>query len=297
MDFDNEDGTLYIFLYIGSGANVYGTVDLATGAVTPLAVDDPTGEFEGATQTTAMPPVDIPWLTEVPTSGLLFPTECVTVEVIFDPMDMAAGTYTATLGLESNDPDMPFTTLPVTMTVWSPVEIMTVTYDITFLTVAFDAEVAGDELAFAWDFGDSNTSDLEDPTHTYAASGCYDVVFTATNACGLGTWSDEICVEAECIPVDGLTFTWMPTEPTVDAAVYFTATEPLTGTSPFTYTWDFGDGFGDVGQTVNHAYGAADDYEVTLMVENACGEASIVETVTVEVGMHYYYLPMLYKDG
>ncbi len=48
MDFDNEDGTLYIFLYQGGGANIYGTVDLGTGAVTPLAQDSPTGEFEGA---------------------------------------------------------------------------------------------------------------------------------------------------------------------------------------------------------------------------------------------------------
>lgn len=48
MDFDNADGTLYIFLYQGSGANVYGTVDLTTGAVTALATSNPQGEFEGA---------------------------------------------------------------------------------------------------------------------------------------------------------------------------------------------------------------------------------------------------------
>lgn len=53
MDFDNGDGTLYIFLYTGGGTNVFGTVNLATGAVTPLAQDNPLGEFEGATQTVA----------------------------------------------------------------------------------------------------------------------------------------------------------------------------------------------------------------------------------------------------
>ena len=52
MDFDNEDGTLYIFLYIGGGANVFGTVNLSTGAVTPLATSSPQGEFEGAIKTT-----------------------------------------------------------------------------------------------------------------------------------------------------------------------------------------------------------------------------------------------------
>jgi len=50
MDFDFSDGTLYIFGYTGGGTNTFGTVDLATGAVTPLAVDDPLGEFEGAIQ-------------------------------------------------------------------------------------------------------------------------------------------------------------------------------------------------------------------------------------------------------
>jgi hypothetical protein len=51
MDFDNDDGTLYIFLYIGTGNNVFGTVNLSTGAVTPLASNSPTGEFEGAIKT------------------------------------------------------------------------------------------------------------------------------------------------------------------------------------------------------------------------------------------------------
>ena len=53
MDFDAIDGTLYIALYEGGGANVYGTVDLATGAVTALATSNPEGEFEMAAQTAA----------------------------------------------------------------------------------------------------------------------------------------------------------------------------------------------------------------------------------------------------
>ena len=56
MDFDNQDGTLYIFLYIGSGANVFGTVNLSTGAVTPLATSSPQGEFEGAVRTAGVVP-------------------------------------------------------------------------------------------------------------------------------------------------------------------------------------------------------------------------------------------------
>ncbi len=52
MDFDNDTGILYAWTYQGGGANIFGTIDLATGALTALATDNPTGEFEGAIQTT-----------------------------------------------------------------------------------------------------------------------------------------------------------------------------------------------------------------------------------------------------
>jgi hypothetical protein len=48
MDFDNSDGTLYGFIYTGTGTNRFGTFDLATGAFTTLAQDNPLGEYEGA---------------------------------------------------------------------------------------------------------------------------------------------------------------------------------------------------------------------------------------------------------
>jgi hypothetical protein len=56
MDFDNTTGTLYAWTYQGAGANQYGTFNLTTGDLTPLATNDPEGEFEGATQTTCPPP-------------------------------------------------------------------------------------------------------------------------------------------------------------------------------------------------------------------------------------------------
>ncbi|MBN2258832.1 MAG: hypothetical protein JW704_13630 [Anaerolineaceae bacterium] len=59
MDFDNDDGTLYIFLLLGTGVNHFGTVNLTTGAVTSLASDAPTGEFEGAIQVPGVVPVEI----------------------------------------------------------------------------------------------------------------------------------------------------------------------------------------------------------------------------------------------
>ena len=106
MDFDNTDGTLYIFLYQSGGANVYGTVNLATGDVTPLAVNAPMGEFEGATKTAGAPPwIDVPWVSEVPTNGVVGPESTFDVSVTFVSTDLTAGEcYTASLGLIHDDP-------------------------------------------------------------------------------------------------------------------------------------------------------------------------------------------------
>ncbi len=39
-------------------------------------------------------------------------------------------------------------------------------------------------VSYTWDFGDGTTSDEANPTHTYAASGNYEVTLTAKNECG-----------------------------------------------------------------------------------------------------------------
>ena len=69
MDFDNEDGTLYGFVYTGGGTNTFGSFDLGTGAVTPLAQNNPLGEWTGTFPGTCGGPT-IP-IIEVPTLGQL----------------------------------------------------------------------------------------------------------------------------------------------------------------------------------------------------------------------------------
>ena len=128
MDFDNEDGTLYIFLYTGGGTNTYGTVDLGTGAVTPLAQDNPLGEFEGAVAAGGIcsSPEDIPWLSVAPDMGTNGPGTNTVVDVTYDSTGIAVGTYGATLCVLSNDPDEPLIQVPVTMEVLIPVELMSI---------------------------------------------------------------------------------------------------------------------------------------------------------------------------
>jgi uncharacterized repeat protein (TIGR01451 family) len=197
MDFDNQDGTLYIFLYQGSGANVYGTVDLLTGAVTPLAVSSPLGEFEGATQTT-IPTVDIPWLSENPISGTVPGGLCTTVEVTFDSDALGAGTYHANLQINSDDLSTPEITLPVTMTVlvppsgadftWSPVEPK------TGETVTFTGTISTGDEPFTWNwlFGDSGIGNGQVVTHVYDDPDAYIVTLTVANQCGAASMQHSL---------------------------------------------------------------------------------------------------------
>lgn len=57
MDFDNNDGTLYAAVYTGSGTFTYGSFNLATGAITPLHTNTPSGEWELSIPTTCGPVV------------------------------------------------------------------------------------------------------------------------------------------------------------------------------------------------------------------------------------------------
>lgn len=63
--------------------------------------------------------------------------------------------------------------------------------NVNSLSVQFtDNTITGTSvLSWAWDFGDGNTSTMQDPMHTYAASGTYNVCLVIQDSCG----SDSSC--------------------------------------------------------------------------------------------------------
>lgn len=53
--------------------------------------------------------------------------------------------------------------------------------------ISFFDESSGDPTSWSWDFGDGNTSTLQNPIHTYTTSGTYTVQLTTTNQFGSHT--------------------------------------------------------------------------------------------------------------
>jgi len=253
----------------------------------------------GYGETGGSPPVDVLWLSEDPTAGTVLPGECQVVTVTFDATGMTPGDYMAYLFIDSNDADEPEVIVPVTMTVSSGAEILTVTTDIAALTVTFTAEVNGpDPLDYMWDFGDGiGTSTETNPVYTYAEGGCYTVTLDVDSACGGDSWQGQVCVVAACEPVTGADFTWAPTTPLVAETVYFTGTVAA-GTAPIAYAWDFGDGDVGAGEFVNHAYAAAGTYVVWMTATNDCGEdyatydVVVVEGCVAPSGVDFTWLPL-----
>ncbi len=227
----------------------------------------------------------VPWLSEDPTSGVVGSGLCQTVTVTFDSTGMAPGPYTAGLKIESNDPDTPTLTIPVTMTVLEPVNNADFSWappaPIVGEPVLFQATASGTEpIAYAWAFGDGGTASGITATHAYTSAGDYVVTLTATNACGVMVVTHTVTVVPPCEPPAGADFSWSPVTPLVGEMVTFTGTV-ASGTGPFSYAWAFGDGGTGSGAVVTHTYTVAGDYTVVMTVTNACGEVTATYVVHV----------------
>ncbi|MBX2927063.1 MAG: PKD domain-containing protein [Saprospiraceae bacterium] len=142
---------------------------------------------------------------------------------------------------------------------------------ITNLSVAFTGIASLPALQWQWDFGNGQTSSMQNPGHTYAVPGTYEVCLTVTNACGAVTVCDSITVN--CVaPTAGY------------SAQINSLTVSLTDISignPNTWFWSFGDGATSGQTNPVHTYAAPGSYEVCLQVGNGCGSTEVCQTLVV----------------
>jgi len=79
------------------------------------------------------------------------------------------------------------------------------TYQVAELSVSF-TYAGTDAESYSWDFGDGNSSTVQNPSHTYGAGGTYTVVLTATNEDGDDEESQDVLVEASTAEAPQLSF-------------------------------------------------------------------------------------------
>ena len=133
-----------------------------------------------------------------------------------------------------------------------------------------------------WDFGDGNTSPLQNPTHTYNAFGIYNVTLTVTTTTGCKgtlTKNNFILIAKPVITVNGL-----PNGGCVPFTINPTATV-MTVDAVNSWLWVFGDGATAVVQNPSHTYNSAGTYTVKLFITTTGGcTDSLVFTNGVRTG-------------
>ncbi len=151
-------------------------------------------------------------------------------------------------------------------------------------TVSFTdySQTSGGTVGYAWSFGDSTTSTLANPTHTYATNGTHIACLTITvvNPNGVITCTDTYCKTVT-----------ISTSGACDATFGFqnvglTADFYSNALNSYSYNWDFGDSSFSYVANPSHTYTTAGTYNACLTVidsANSCIDTYCV-TVTVNGG-------------
>jgi len=136
-------------------------------------------------------------------------------------------------------------------------------------------------VAWEWDFGDGNTSDLQNPTHYYADADDYLVTLTATDNFGcFETISRWISIYER--PTAGFSFNQV-CDPS-GQVFFFDESESSSNGSPILeYEWNFHDGYFSNEINPNHIFPETDTcYIVSLTITDAFGcESTATDTICI----------------
>ena len=128
------------------------------------------------------------WVTANPTSGVINVGDSVGITLVFSSGTLAGGNQTSSLIINTNDPLNLTKSIPLTLAVdFNPC----MDYTFTSNTCNGSSVIATTQIntpdTYHWDFGDGDTSNVQNPTHYFPANGTYTVTLIACNAAGCDT--------------------------------------------------------------------------------------------------------------
>ena len=142
----------------------------------------------------------------------------------------------------------------------------------TFVNTSIGAD------SYFWDFGDGNSSTEESPMHDYGADGTYTISMIATNACG----SDTTIQDLQVVTSPDGSISADATEGCTPLTVNFSSNS----SNGSTYAWTFEGGTPSISAEANPSvvYNTAGTFSVSLVITNAAGAISLMETDYITVG-------------
>lgn len=194
---------------------------------------------------------------------------------------LSSGTYTITLTMSMpsacNNPAViskivDFTSMNVTANPTGPFTIC--------LGSALDLQNTGQNASdHQWNFGDGNTSNSPNPSHTYSDTGTYTIRYIAGNPNTCNKF-DTVITTVRVNPLPAAQFTFTPLTAETNQPHYFT-NQSLGGGS---LVWDFGDGTTSTEENPSHTFKRSGTFRVCLSVTNAFGcKATVCKDVVASI--------------
>ena len=161
------------------------------------------------------------------------------------------------------------------------------------LTVQFSgtATTTGQIAAWHWDLGDGSYSNVQNPSHTYARAGDWDVTLTVTDSNGcIGTHTELQYIKSNAGPTAG--FEHSSASGCAPVTVYFTDTSVARDNPIAEWLWDFGDGTTSTVSRTQHTFdGGAYSVTLTATDSHGCSDSAWIPIeldpcVDVEVSKH-----------
>ena len=203
----------------------------------------------------------------------------------------SAGTYSVVLTVTDSGSPQQTATSQHSITVTGPPPALTASFTYspsspqTGQQTSFTASSNGGTApyTFSWNFGDGSTATGSSATHTYQSTGTFTVVLTVkdTGSPQQTTTTQQSITVTSPPPPLATSFTYSPSSPQTGQQVSFAASASG-GTSPYSFSWNFGDGSSGVGNSATHSYQTAGKYTVTLIATDASGQkATTTQTITI----------------
>ena len=178
---------------------------------------------------------------------------------MFNPQNIKHLTFTGFIFL------LPFTTHAQLIADFSA----DTSYGCSPLLINFSDKSTGIPTAWFWDFGNGNTSVLQNPSTVYLKPGFYTVKLIASN----DTMSDTLIRNAFIIAYSPPTsnFSATPLTGCAPLPVTFTDRSSPNSSAIVTWYWDFGDGNYSNDRNPKHSYTTGGSFTVALITTDANG--------------------------
>ena len=142
------------------------------------------------------------------------------------------------------------------------------------LSVIFQGGGDAGVTDWQWDFGDGQTGNGQQVTHSYADQGVYTVCLATNGSCGQAQDCRQVTVSC-FTPLSDFVFA------TDGLDISF---QDLSLGNPNQWLWNFGDGQSSGEQSPNHGYDTTGVYFTCLTASNDCGNSTVCEFVQVSCG-------------